>query len=881
MTSSTISFIGNNQNLINLLSKYFQEKKLNPVNFNSQEPPNYLIFVFNSNQNINTFEIENYFSNINSKTKITVIFQVSQFDNFNQTQQLVKLSENLIKKKLDIRTLLVYDLVSTAENLPLSTLDQILKNSIQKQIINISRNGNLKLFPLSFSDFCEGVSRSLFLSNTANQTFYLAGSSISDIDLALNLKKILTKNNLSLEINQNLNISPSFDPEDKIDSSLASLNWLPKENTDNFIETAITFPKIAKPKTVNIQNFEFPIFNFQISEKINKFKPPSVIHLLLGITGISLTLYLIIFIGFAISLIISVNHAKLAYENIRQGNLSQSIKFAESSSRKLETAENFYQLSSLPIKTILPNFNTSFRYLISTLGHANQLTINFHRLYSLSNSFYQDSLSGVDVDVKNFSSTLSNQLESFQTELNQLLLTNQPEQLDQIKFLTIPENLKNENLNLLKNQVSQTISLSKILPLVLVENKITYYLILIQDNNELRPSGGYLNTYALLTLENNKPIDLKIDPTLRLNSQILGQIEPPKNISLLTGNTQWNFSDANYSPHFPETAKQISWFYEKITGIKVNGIISLNLSFFEKYLKYNQPLNLDNQEINSDNLRLILADPEHNHSEDILTKLTTKIFNDVKSQNTSLAAFSRAFLDTSLSGDINLWLSDQVAESLIATTNISGEIRNLSCPPQFSHSTCLSETFYFNEGNYSINKSNFYSKRHLSHLVDLNKDKITHHISVDYSYKNPVPNNTNLQYRALIRFYAPQNSSINQITFDSQVIDQNTILTNNKYGLLEIEFPLNFFLNQNHKLEIILETNQKLSLVNGLTSYALNLYKQPGIQNTTTQVNINFPDNLSPKIISQEAQSLRQNLAFPIKNSANETYAVAFSGLSR
>jgi hypothetical protein len=883
MNSATVSFIGNNQNLINLISKSFRKKNITTKDFDTSQSSNYLIFIIKPNQNFEIFEIEKYLSKINPQTKIAVIFQVSQLDNqILNHSRLTKISENLFKKNLDIRILLTYDIVDSHEKFHLSVLDQLIKDSIYKQFINISRNGNLKLFPLAFSDFIEGLSRSLFLSNTSNQIYYLAGSSVSDIDFALNLKRDLAQNNLSLEINQNLNPQSSqLDPETHIDSTSATLNWFPVQDIDALISEMIASQKtsIDNPSSIDKSNLKRPSLKISIPPKLKNFQTPSFLHLFLILIGTSVSLYLIVFVVFFYFFTTSLTNAKLAYDALRQGDLDQSIKLTESSSRKSNIAENLYELSSSPIQLFNPNLNDTIHYLISTLNHTNELIRGFHRIYSIGNGFYQDSLSGVDIDIKNISSVLINQLESFQTELNQLLLINQPNYVNNIGFLNtkLPENLKTENINLLKSQVSQAISLAKILPVIFPEDKMVHYLVLIQDNNELRPSGGFLNTYALLSFQKNRLIDLKIDSTLRLDSQLLGQIEPPQNIATLTGNPHWNFSDSNYSPFFPETAKQIAWFYEKITGQKIDGVINLNLSFFEKYLKYYQPLTLNNQEFNSDNLRLILANPTQNDSENDLTKITQTIFNDIKSNRTPLATLARTFLDTTADGDINLWLADDNSENLINTTNLSGIIKNLPCPPQFINSPCLPETFYFNESNYSINKSNYYSKRHLEHIINLDNDRITHQIIVNYSYPNPVPKTGNLQYQALIYLYAPSGVNLTEVTLDDQILDKETIFIVNKYGLTQIEFPIKFNLNQNHRLAINLQSNQKISINGNLTSYSLNLYKQPGINNTTTQVIINYPETLSPKILSQPAESLRQKLIFSTKPSSTSTYAVAFS----
>jgi hypothetical protein len=884
----TISFIGNNQYLINLVSNSFNEKNIVTETFELSKPPNYLIFLLQPNTRINIREFDPYFSKIDHQTKIAFIVQLSQLDTGPLNKQILNdLTDLASRKKLDARTIFVWDLVSNEIAIPISSLDQIIKESFEKQQINISRNGNLKLFPLAYTDFFEGLSRCMFLNNTTGQTFHLAGSLITDMDFAYNLKNTFLKKGITLEINQNLSLNPNRqDPESQVDSTSAALNWLAGKDLDS-LTTEIVSNFVAKSKKNKDSFSKTPQppnkTNLIIDQTLKAFEITSLFRIILIIFGTSVFLFTSIFVAFIFFFTTSLANTTSAYEALRRGDIEESSQLIESSSRKLKISQNLYQLTSVPINLVNQDFGDSITFTNSLVSHTHELMKGFHRLYSLGNSYYQDSLSGVDVDQVTLSTTLVNQLESFQTELNQLLLTSQQSKPDTFKLinLNLPKNLEKENINLLKSQVSQAITLVKLLPLTFPEDKMVKYLILIQDNNELRSSGGFLNTYTLLTFQKNKLIDLQIDTSLRLDAKLLGQVEPPSSLSQLTGNNYWNFSDSNFSPSFPETAKQVSWFFEKVTNQKVDGVIALNLSFFENYLRYTKPLNLTNEEINSDNLRLILANPTQNDSEDNLTKLTKLIFSDIKSQKVPFASTARAFLDAANSGDINLWFSDEKIENTISTTNLSGTIKNIPCPPQFVNTPCFPETYYFNESNFSINKSNFYSKRQIDHIVNLNNSNISHQITINYSYPNPVPKTGNLQYQALIRFYTPSTSNLTSVILDDQPLDQKSINISSKYGLNEIEFPLKFILNQNHRLVISLNSNQKFTVNGTLASYSLTHYKQPGITNTTIQTTINYDDSISPKILSQPAEQLRQKLVFDSKGIMTTTYAVAFSSLSR
>jgi len=88
------------------------------------------------------------------------------------------------------------------------------------------------------------------------------------------------------------------------------------------------------------------------------------------------------------------------------------------------------------------------------------------------------------------------------------------------------------------------------------------YLILIQNNNELRPTGGFISAYAILKTRFGKP---SLD--FHDSYEIAGHqyVSAPTPIEYLFGDDPfyqgWVFRDANFSPDFVESANQAETFY--------------------------------------------------------------------------------------------------------------------------------------------------------------------------------------------------------------------------------------------------------------------------------------------------------------------------------
>lgn len=118
------------------------------------------------------------------------------------------------------------------------------------------------------------------------------------------------------------------------------------------------------------------------------------------------------------------------------------------------------------------------------------------------------------------------------------------------------------------------------------------YLLVFQNNNELRASGGFLGSYALVDFRDGQITNLEVpgggsydtEAGLRLN------IAAPEPLWLV--NPKWHFWDANWWPDWPTTAQNLMWFLEKSAGPTVDGVISFTPSVVEELLKITGPIDL-------------------------------------------------------------------------------------------------------------------------------------------------------------------------------------------------------------------------------------------------------------------------------------------------
>lgn len=116
------------------------------------------------------------------------------------------------------------------------------------------------------------------------------------------------------------------------------------------------------------------------------------------------------------------------------------------------------------------------------------------------------------------------------------------------------------------------------------------YLLVFQNQTEIRPTGGFMGSFAEVTLDHGaiKSVSVPGGGTYHLKGQLLARVIPPQPLQLI--NPLWQFQDANWFPDFPESARKINWFWSKSGQPTVDGIIAVNASFMEKLLEVTGPI---------------------------------------------------------------------------------------------------------------------------------------------------------------------------------------------------------------------------------------------------------------------------------------------------
>jgi hypothetical protein len=130
------------------------------------------------------------------------------------------------------------------------------------------------------------------------------------------------------------------------------------------------------------------------------------------------------------------------------------------------------------------------------------------------------------------------------------------------------------------------------LPSLLGEPKEKRYLVLFQNDKELRPTGGFITAYARFRIAGGKLILEKSDDIYALDKALKKKYPAPREITQFhKGVYQLNIRDSNLSPDFMVSMKMFEEMYNETSGKEpIDGIIAVDTHVLVKTLEILGPI---------------------------------------------------------------------------------------------------------------------------------------------------------------------------------------------------------------------------------------------------------------------------------------------------
>lgn len=347
------------------------------------------------------------------------------------------------------------------------------------------------------------------------------------------------------------------------------------------------------------------------------------------------------------------------------------------------------------------------------------------------------------------------------------------------------------------------------------------FLILFQNNSELRSSGGFIGSFAVLEMQNFEVKNLTFNTNIYKLDKDFAKTNYETAPAPLKNNLRgrsWALRDSNYDASFPEAASDITHFYEKEAGDKIDGIIAINASMMVDLLKVTGPVTLDKYRvtINSDNFfqetqfqieKAYFQDPENmlqNEPKTIIKDLYPEIVSRALNQNKM--KLGSVLFDELQNKNIQLYFKDASKQDVILAKNWGGAVA----------AQTDQNYLYVVANNYGGNKSSL--SVHQSYEYEIVGREASLAISRIHRGTFDWPNGINESY---IRILVPEGSLISSASLNGRdvkgVIDQTVEAGKTSYGILAKVAP--------GQAEII---KINFELPDGVNKKRLIVQKQPG-----------------------------------------------------
>ena len=247
----------------------------------------------------------------------------------------------------------------------------------------------------------------------------------------------------------------------------------------------------------------------------------------------------------------------------------------------------------------------------------------------------------------------------------------------------------------LDTSIETALELSGLARYMLGVDRDRRYLLVFQNNTELRPSGGFIGSFALLDVKNGaiKNFEAPKGGSYDTEGDMKVLVKAPEALSLV--NPLWHFWDANWWPDWPTSAQKLEWFYEQSGGATVDGTVGISFSAFEDFLSVFGEIDLPNYgvAISKDNAWEVIQEivekkpdnylseeykkSEENAPKKIIGDMMSTVLGEFRERLTGekLAAFILLLEDQVKGGHIMLYLNDENRQAKIVKFGLAGEIK--------------------------------------------------------------------------------------------------------------------------------------------------------------------------------------------------------------
>ena len=371
------------------------------------------------------------------------------------------------------------------------------------------------------------------------------------------------------------------------------------------------------------------------------------------------------------------------------------------------------------------------------------------------------------------------------------------------------------------------------------------YLILAHNNDELRPSGGYVSTYGWMTVRNGRVVrfDYQATTTTSPNpppATLAGEIQVPEWWIQFEQpmRAAW---DSSWYVDFPSTARMAAWYYDNGGNPQspVNGVIGMDLVAFEYILQElgsvyvaDYGVTVSGADFRETVYTIRAAGEGHKK---FVAAVYRQILDDWQRVDQEKSVEVRgALLKALLEKHIMLYFTDDALNDAVQVLGWLGDQK----PALSKDYLLLAETNLGNKANRSV-------LRQFTYDVLIQDDgALSSSLTIAYDFSERVatldpavgPQHGSLNYRSLLQIFVPANSTLTEtddLNFPPTVVNTDThtvfvAYTGVGYG-------------ESSRYQFRYTTPRLIERIGPYSRYRLLVQKQPGTLSDPINVQLRLP----------------------------------------
>ena len=281
-----------------------------------------------------------------------------------------------------------------------------------------------------------------------------------------------------------------------------------------------------------------------------------------------------------------------------------------------------------------------------------------------------------------------------------------------------------------KSALANINEMAPLLPQMLGDGGTRTYLLMAQQNAELRSTGGLPGSIGPLVVENGKISVGEFaagNTNFSAEANMYGEVTAEED-ALFTNRMAIRITDTNFNPDFPRVAHFAKGLYEAGTGQKVDGVIAIDPVFLQYLLALAGGVDVAGTNVNGDNAAALMLHDAYNM---LSVEQTDQFFSGVAGLafkqimgNLGEVGFSNLFktLGRGIAEHRFLaWMENPEEEELMTLMGCSGALKNDPAEPELG--------VYFADETWSKISWYFSSNTHVDEGVKNNDGTTSYHVT--------------------------------------------------------------------------------------------------------------------------------------------------------